>query len=101
MSEEKTEKHTPGPWHSGPLNKYTIYDRFGSKIGNTFHGVIAVQVSDEACEANARLMAAAPDMLAALRRAVLALAFAAESSEAMKDDYKVVSDAIEKATGQS
>lgn len=49
-------------------------------------------------EYNARLIAAAPDMLAALRRAVLALAFAAESSPAMRDDYNAVSEAIAKAT---
>lgn len=39
------------------------------------------------------------DMLRALRRAVLALAFAAESSPAMRDDYEAVSAAIAKATG--
>ena len=39
------------------------------------------------------------DMLAALRRAALALAFAAESSPAMEDDYNAVSEAIAKATG--
>jgi hypothetical protein len=39
------------------------------------------------------------DMLAALRRAVLALAFAAESSPTMRDDYNAVSAAISKATG--
>lgn len=49
--------------------------------------------------ANARLIASAPEMLNALRRAALALAFAAESSPAMRDDYNAVSDAIAKATG--
>lgn len=39
------------------------------------------------------------DMLAALRRAVLALAFAAETSPAMmRDDYNAVSNAIARAT---
>ena len=37
-------------------------------------------------------------MLAALRRAALALAFAAESWPAMQDDYEAVSAAIRKAT---
>lgn len=36
------------------------------------------------------------EMLTAMRRAVLALAFAAESSAAMKDDYKALSAAIDK-----
>jgi hypothetical protein len=48
-----------------------------------------------------RLIAAAPAMLLALRRAVIALAFAAENSAAMRDDYLAVSDAIAKATGES
>lgn len=48
---------------------------------------------------DARLIAAAPEMLAALRRAVLALAFSAETSPAMRDDYNAVSAAIAKATG--
>lgn len=56
-------------------------------------------VLDHEKMAAARLAAAAPDMLDALRRAVLALAFAAESSDAMRDDYNAVSAAIEKATG--
>jgi hypothetical protein len=48
---------------------------------------------------DARLIAAAPDLLEALRRAVIALDFAAETSPAMHDDYKAVSAAIAKATG--
>jgi hypothetical protein len=47
----------------------------------------------------ARMMVSAPTMLNALRRAALALAFAAESSPAMQDDYNAVSEAIAKATG--
>jgi hypothetical protein len=39
------------------------------------------------------------EMLAALRRAALALAFAAESLPAMRDDYEAVSAAIARATG--
>ena len=39
------------------------------------------------------------DMLVAMRRAVLALAFAGETSPTMKDDYNALSLAIEKATG--
>lgn len=46
-----------------------------------------------------RLIEEAPNMLTALRRAALALAFAAGSSPAMADDYKAVSDAIARATG--
>lgn len=48
---------------------------------------------------DALLIQAAPTMLAALRRAAMALAFAAETSAAMHDDYEVVSQAIAEATG--
>jgi len=47
---------------------------------------------------NAILISEAENMLKALRRAALALAFATELSPAMQDDYKAVSNAIEKAT---
>ena len=48
---------------------------------------------------DARLIEAAPIMLAALRRAALALAFAAKTSRTMQDDYNAVSAAISAATG--
>lgn len=84
--------HAPGPWEVGGTVRPCVF------IGSlrVFTGV----VNDEESRANARLIAAAPDMLAALRRAALALAFAAESSKAMQDDYEAVSAAIAKATGQ-
>jgi hypothetical protein len=48
---------------------------------------------------DARLIEAAPIMLAALQRASLALAFAAKSSAAMEDDWKAVNAVIAAATG--
>lgn len=91
-------KHTPGPWKTyatglarSGLPEFEIHwSNDGECVAEVVHG-----------EADARLIAAAPDMLQALRRAVLALAFAAESSEAMRDDYNAVSDAIAKATGSA
>jgi hypothetical protein len=59
---------------------------------------VQTQLCYDVAKANARLIAAAPCLLAACRRAVLALAFAAETAPAMWDDYKAVSDAIAKAT---
>lgn len=49
---------------------------------------------------DARLIEAAPLMLAALRRAALALKFAAEASPAMQDDYNAVTAAIGAATSR-
>ncbi len=101
--------HTPGPW--------TINTAGGAKAGEPFQiteiyvyapntqddtaicADVIDPVTQEPSFANALLIAAAPDMLQALRRAVLALAFAAETSPAMRDDYNAVSAAISKATG--
>ena len=88
-------KHTPGPWvvrdgGTGYINQIGIDPSIGCAYG-----------AGEEVDANARLIAAAPEMLNALRRAALALAFGAENFPAMSDDYKAVSAAIEKATGES
>jgi hypothetical protein len=79
---------TPGPW--------TVK---GKQSIRGPHGEYIAKTNWENGAENARLIAAAPDLLSALRRAVIALAFAAETSPAMHDDYKAVSAAIAKATG--
>lgn len=100
------EQHTPGPWEwdTSPVD----YDPEQEapwlvSAGSSKYPDCAILQGNIKCHshANARLIAAAPEMLDALRRAVLALAFAAESSKAMQDDYEAVSAAIEKATGAS
>jgi hypothetical protein len=83
-------KHTSGPWFS---NDFQILSR-EKVIANMTYGE-----RNSNNEADSCLIAAAPEMLSALRRAVLALAFASESSKSMKDDYEAVSNAIAKATG--
>ena len=61
-------KHTPGPWRTGKGagSRYTVYDKFSQRVGDFLEGVMATQRSDEECAANARLGAAAPDLLAML-----------------------------------
>ena len=61
-------KFTPGPWRTGKGagSRYTVYDKFSQRVGDFFEGVMATQRSDEECAANARLGAAAPDLLAML-----------------------------------
>ena len=56
-------KHTPGEWHVGGPHKCTIYDKYGQRIANSFEGVMAAQRTDSECAANARLIAAAPELL--------------------------------------
>lgn len=63
-------KHTPGPWHSGTV-PHIVYDMGGWAVCNTitYHG----KHEKGEDEANARLIAAAPDLLAALHDAAALL----------------------------
>ena len=76
-------KHTPGPWEFVP------------KLPGDEDGKIG--------KANATLIAAAPDMLAALRQAVVVLAGACEHSPdlVLHDAYEAASAAIARAVGLS
>lgn len=59
-------KHTPGPWSVDPnAPEYVTEDATGYQIANTVQGDHMEPVS----EANARLIAAAPELLDALERA--------------------------------
>ena len=87
-----SDKYTAGPWVACEFNGPGM----GWKVGPAWIGGNPGSLESAA---NARLIHAAPTMLTALRRASLALAFAAESSSAMRDDYEAVSAAIAAATG--
>lgn len=87
-----TTKHTPGPWHVGVGQAGVIvYNAKGWAIANAvvYHG----EHDREECKANARLIAAAPDMLAALRMICDAGIPLAEPIE------RAMLDAIRKAEG--
>ena len=62
MSEEF--KHTPGPWHHGQKNKRSVFGKDGWRVADCG---TAFSKSDDEMEANARLIAAAPDLLEALK----------------------------------
>lgn len=55
-------KHTPGPWVLSPSYPYRTNDAHGQFVADTSYTLRA----EEEQEANAHLIAAAPDMLAAL-----------------------------------
>ena len=57
-------KHTPGPWAALMQDPPTIADRRGCRVATSC--ALPGQSAEEQ-EANARLIAAAPDLLAALR----------------------------------
>ena len=79
---------TPGPWVVR-----------GKQSVRGLHGEYIAKTNWLNGKENARLIAAAPELLDALRRAVIALAFAAETLPVMQDAYEDVSAAIAKATG--
>lgn len=85
-------KHTPGPWRY--VDGYFDCDVWA---GNKKVLSYERHPTDED-RANARLMAAAPELLEACRVAVMALAAAAERDPAFNRDYEAVSAAIASAT---
>jgi len=81
-------KHTPGPWHVGVRQaEQIVYDENGWAVANAtvHHGESNIPES----KANARLIAAAPDLLAALE----AIAEAASCGAGCHDD--VMQDALQ------
>jgi hypothetical protein len=98
---KKKDKHTPGPWfhYTGKLRPQyaTIIHEIQSDDGTSivkWGGFDGVDGSQRKIVANARLMAAAPEMLAALRKAMPVLMNFADGSEGA---YEIVCDAISKA----
>ena len=91
------EKHTPGPWFYGnwlDINSDPLWVEVWSidDEGNKSLPFVACKHIDQ--EANARLIAAAPDLLEALQ-AVLANCM---DSKGLADAYKQARAAIAKAT---
>ena len=87
-------KHTPGPWHIGappPNGEQTIGTQQGLMVA------VATTGSGVPTEANARLIAAAPDLLSALQVAELVLR---ERGLQCIGEYKQIESAIAKATGE-
>jgi hypothetical protein len=109
-------QHTPGPWVLGEYDEHMGYDcmtggvRAGPVVldGFDYGQRTCADIEPVALErmiADAHLIAAAPDLLKAARRAVLALAHICESSsedaKLYGEAYSMVSAAIDKATGSA
>jgi len=93
-------KHTPAPWHVGGRDACTIYDRYSQRLANSFEGVMVAQRSNVECEANARLIAAAPELLAELQL-VYDRSYNPFEPDNQSEQYKRVGALIAKATGVS
>lgn len=68
VSVEKGQAHTPGPWTQSPQLS-EIVDRDGRRVARAYplHDGIDNDAREVEAEANARLIAAAPDLLATLK----------------------------------
>lgn len=97
------EKHTPGPWHIRTINAFVgvgSKDRPIATIDNKYPYNNANLVDET--KANAKLIAAAPDLLEALKTAVDLL----NQHDQLETQYEQesinqITDAIDKAEGTS
>ena len=108
---EATVKHTPGPWRVSPLDGRTcgpsrLLISNGTEVSQ-LQAVAIVTLRTGETDANARLIAAAPDLLDACRMAHAALRHYQEhlnagqfNSVEDKDAIDYCADAIAKAEGR-
>ena len=95
-----TTKHTPGPWYvgSGTYEGRNIYSvaSVTDDEGFTYQPVVASAEDDgiKCWDANARLIAAAPDLLEALKRCKF------DSLNMTIEDLEFCRAAIARATGE-
>jgi len=100
-------KHTPGPWH--PVYISGVCTSIGNTDGDGYYELIADMILPETdaeyeeqkanIEANAKLIAAAPEMLDALIAAKDAIDDLMDIADGYDKDLEKVLSAIKKATG--
>ena len=99
------KKHTPGPWtaeNTKCMNGWLVFPLKHPDGANYAH--LCGWNGGALSEANARLIAAAPDLLEALLNVVCCPAFTGELFKTDKDSHKawtLARAAIAKATGQT
>jgi hypothetical protein len=95
-----TTQHTPGPWQAHRLDDFSsaVHSRAweGDPSKLSVCDGHSVEVTSKQHEADARLIAAAPELLAALRRAEHAMSVVA--AVGISEALEVVRAAIQKAT---
>lgn len=104
-----TAKHTPGPWlfQASPAHGYRIRTTDSSislKFGSGDIGVVFFAGngrSPEQCKADARLIAAAPELLAELHRQLEWEYNPCCDPDNQSDRYKRIQAVIAKATGSA
>jgi len=103
MTDRELMQHTPGPWKVDAMGNVWSADTKVCEMSE--HPVIASgcyrEKTDDEHRANARLIAAAPDLFDALKQARRCLAWACEQRPEFQAEYNAVDAAIAKATGES
>ena len=94
-------EHTPGPWVVCPIQKEDLLH--SRKVGTGPEGWLGVAQAhgdtQEEADANARLIAAAPDLLEACRIALVYLESDADDQQE-REDWAQIRVAIHKAEGK-
>lgn len=92
-------EHTPGPWHVGGSLASFVFDAKSEPIADPAFGRSILET-----QANARLIAAAPALLAALEVADHALRLAEQRSSnaapSARAARSIIADTVAKATGK-
>lgn len=106
---DKTHSHTPGPWAWFGNASAMVYaldetggvNRFSARVdgGCPYAGrTVKERTSEDELAANARLIAAAPELLEALEMALPGLGGLANENASVTPDYQRARAAIAKAT---
>jgi hypothetical protein len=92
---------TPGPW-SCDYGDFSVFCATGAEVARVTRGNHddGAAISDGEMELNMQLVAAAPELLAALKIAVRALQDH-DVDEAMAGEFETLTDAIAKAEGRA
>lgn len=92
-------KHTPGPWHMNMVSSKSwnvgVYEESGSEVATV---KVKSLVTSERRDADARLIAAAPDLLEALQKYVAAGFGNSTDPYLQGQAYDAAIEAIAKAT---
>lgn len=93
--------HTPGPWGVCPTSETAPYEVTAPDVGRTLHVAKVYKTQPQPCEtdkANARLIAAAPDLLAACQNMLACMD--ADDGNSLANAANEARTAIAKATAQ-
>jgi hypothetical protein len=93
--------HTPGPWRQGGVKELSPTGKCREIVADDGRIGLVYGITDEDCKANAKLIAAAPTMLNALRRIVRHQDLIGGSMASMSSTRHIAAQAIQHATGEA